>query len=109
MVKYISMSFDFSKIEGFEWDQGNLEHIKKHEVGYNECEEIVINQPLIVNEDVVHSQIEERFRVYGQTNNKRLLLIILTIRSNKIRVISARDQNKKERREYEETQNNTKI
>lgn len=94
------MVFDFTKIEGFEWDKGNLEHIKKHYVIYNECEEIFSNKPLIVNEDETHSQIEERFRVYGKTNKKRLLVIIITIRNKNIRVVSARDQSKKERKEF---------
>ena len=29
-------SFDLSKTVGFEWDNGNLEHIKKHAVRVNE-------------------------------------------------------------------------
>ncbi len=94
--------FDLARIEGFEWDQGNLEHIKKHKVDYKECEEGFLNTPLIVNDDETHSQIEDRFRAYGQTNKNRLLFMIFTIRNNKIRVISARNQNKKERKEFQE-------
>lgn len=94
--------FYFSKIEGFEWDKGNLEHIKKHGVSYRECEQTFFNKPVIVNEDKTHSQTEERFRIYGQTNRKRLLFLIFTLRNNKIRVVSARDQNKKERKEFQE-------
>lgn len=104
------MDFDLSKLEGFEWDKGNLEHIKKHKVLYTECEEIFSNKPFIVNRDEAHSQAEERFRVFGQTNKSRLLTVIFTIRENeqsssskKIRVISARNQNKKERKEFKET------
>ncbi len=96
------MAFDLSKIVGFEWDKGNLEHIKKHKVDYKECEEAFLNKPLIVNNDETHSQKEERFRVYGQTSQQRLFFMIFTIRNNKIRIVAARDQNKKERREYEE-------
>lgn len=97
------MVFDFSIIQGFEWDQGNLEHIRKHKVDYKECEEGFSNKPLIVNDDETHSQIEDRFRVYGQTNKNRLLFMIFTIRNNKIRVVSARNQNKKERKEFQES------
>lgn len=99
----MAFNFDgFSEIEGFEWSNGNLEHIKKHDVSYIECEEVFFNKPLIVNDDETHSQTEERFRVYGRTNKNRLLEMIFTIRNNKIRVISARDQNKKERKEFQE-------
>src|SRR3989344_8040115 len=95
-------SFDLSKTVGFEWDNGNLEHIKKHSVNFRECEGVFLNKPLIINEDKTHSQAEERFRVYGQTNKKRLMFIIFTIRDNKIRVITARNQSQKERKEFKE-------
>lgn len=98
----MSSDFDLSNIEGFEWDKGNLEHIKKHNVHYRECEEAFFNKPLVVNEDETHSQTEERFRVYGKTNEERSLFMIFTIRNNKIRVISARDQSRKERKEFQE-------
>lgn len=104
------VKFDLSKIEGFDWDEGNLEHIKRHNVDYKECEEISLNTPLRVNEDKAHSQTEERLQALGRTNEERLLFISFTIRKNKIRVISARDQNRKERKtiqnggeKYEET------
>lgn len=93
------MKFDFSKLEGFEWDDGNLAHIKKHGVSYKECEEVFLTKDLWITEDQTHSQSEERYRVYGKTEYGRLLFIIITIRNNKIRVISARDQNRKERKE----------
>ncbi len=96
----MSLRFDLSKIEGFDWDKGNLEHIKKHKVNYKECEEAFFNKPFILNKDESHSQTEERFRVYGQTNKNRLLTVIFILRTNKFRVISARDQNKKERKEF---------
>lgn len=99
----VAPDFDLSKIDGFEWDSSNLEHVKRHKVDYRECEETFLNEPLTVNEDETHSQTEERFRVYGQTNKRRLIFVIFTIRDSKIRVISARDQNKKERKEFQET------
>ena len=91
------MAFDLSKIEGFEWDRGNLGHIKIHDVSYRECEDAFFNKPLLVNEDKTHSKLEERFQALGQANNGRLLFVSFTIRNNKIRVVSSRDQNRKER------------
>lgn len=91
---------DLSIIEGFEWDGGNLGHIKKHAVAYDECEQVFFNTPLLLGEDETHSQIEERFNALGQTNNKRLLFIIFTLRKSMIRVISARSQNRKERKKF---------
>ena len=95
------MKIDFSTLEGFEWDQGNLGHVRKHKVDYKECEEVFVNKPLRLTEDKEHSKIEERLQVLGKANSRRLLFIAFTIRKNRIRVVSGRDQNKKERREYE--------
>ena len=45
-----------------------------------------------------------------ETDNERLLFVVFTIRSNKIRVISARDMSRKERRLfYEQIEKGTKI
>lgn len=96
----MSSDFDWSKIEGFDWDTGNLHHIKRHNVYQEECEEAFLNKQPAVTADETHSQREERYRIYGQTNTGRMLFMIITIRKNKIRVISARDQNKKERKEF---------
>ena len=61
------MNIDFSSLEGFEWDSGNLEHIKKHFVTDKECEEVFLVKPIIVKKDVSHSKIETRYRVLGKT------------------------------------------
>lgn len=95
-----SSKLDFSKLTGFEWDRGNLDHIKKHNVGFEECEKVFVNIPLFVNKDDRHSQVEKRFRVYGRTDINRSLCLVVVVRKNRIRVISARDQNKKERAEF---------
>lgn len=93
----MDLGFDFTKIEGFDWNKGNLDHIKKHNVGYKECEEIFFNTPLRIDKNKKHSQLEERFEALGQTNSGRLLFVVFTIRANKFRIISARDQNRKEK------------
>lgn len=98
MITY--MELDLSVLEGFEWDKGNLEHIKKHHVGVEECEEVFSNKPLRILKDIDHSQSEERFQGLGKTHSNRLLFLTFTIRNNKIRTISARDQDKKERTIY---------
>ncbi len=90
------MEIDFDALEGFEWDQGNLEHIKRHNVDYRECEDVFLNQPLIVFVDEKHSTTETRYKIFGVTTGGRKLALAITIRNNKIRVVMARDRNKKE-------------
>ena len=95
------MKFDFSKYIGFDWDEGNIEkNWSKHRVSYKECEEIFLKIPLIISIDKSHSVREIRLRALGTTGADRLLFVIFTIRKNKIRIISARDQNKKERKYF---------
>ena len=55
------------------------------------------------NKVLPHSQKEPRYYVLGHTSLDRRLFIAFTMRENKIRVISARDMNKKERNIYEQT------
>ena len=102
MIKYMNLSLFLSKLEEFEWDKGNLEHIKRHRVGYKECEEVFLNKPLIILGDEKHSIYEERFKVFGKSNEGRCLVLVVTVRKNRIRVVMARDQNKKERGDLNE-------
>jgi uncharacterized DUF497 family protein len=92
----------FSEITSFEWDEGNLlKNWEKHGVTHLEAEQVFFNEPLIVEDDVKHSQDEPRWYGLGSTDSKRLLMVVFTIRSKQIRVISARDMNRKERTVYE--------
>lgn len=67
-------------------------------------EEIFFNQPLVIAEDVKHSQQETRFHALGRTDEWRLLHVTFTMRLNHslIHVISARDMNRKEQEIYEQ-------
>ena len=90
------------KCTGFEWDKGNdAKNWKKHSVSYLECEQIFFNQPLITQHDEKHSITETRYYALGRTDANRRLFVVFTIRNNLIRVISARDMNRKERKVYE--------
>ena len=89
-----------SDICGFEWDMGNMEKIRNtHNVSLLEVEEVFFNE-LFIEPDLKHSLSEERIKAFGITNNFRLLFVIFTIRKNKLRPISARDMNIKERKYY---------
>ncbi len=92
-----------SNCTGFDWDDGNIsKNWLKHQVSHTECEQVFFNAPLIVEEDSKHSQTEDRWFLLGRTDNQRLLFIVFTIRDTLIRIISARDMNKKERNIYHE-------
>jgi uncharacterized DUF497 family protein len=86
----------------FIWDQGNRDkNWRKHKVTNQECEEAFFDKKKIIYKDVFHSEDEERLIVIGKTEKGRLLYAVFTTRDEKIRVISARDINKKEVKFYE--------
>jgi uncharacterized protein len=90
-----------SKCTGFQWDEGNAgKNWLRHKVSPSECEQLFFNLPLVPSEDNKHSQDEERYYALGKTDRGRLLFIVFTIRGKNIRIISARDMNKRERRIY---------
>ena len=93
---------ELPKFTDFDWDAGNeTKNRDKHGVEQIEAEQIFFNTPLLISEDSKHSSDESRYYALGITDKGRLLLIVFTKRSDKIRVISARDMSRKERRNYE--------
>ncbi|KPK41597.1 MAG: hypothetical protein AMJ65_09115 [Phycisphaerae bacterium SG8_4] len=94
---------DFGQITGVDWDKGNRsKNWDLHRVEWWEAEEIFFGYPLLIYPDPEHSRIEDRFFCLGRTRVERFLFVVFTVRANKIRVISARDMSKKERRIYDE-------
>lgn len=87
----------------FDWDDGNKDKPKKHGVTIDEAEEAFFDENKVVFSDWVHSTREKRFTLLGKTRKERLLNITYTIREKKIRIITARNINKKEVGLYEKT------
>ena len=93
----------FEQFSGFQWDRGNIDkNLVKHNVENWECEQVFFNGPLFVLDDPKHSVPENRWAAFGKTDAGRFLAVIFTKRGNLIRIISARDMNKRERKFYNE-------
>lgn len=91
---------NFPDILSFEWDEGNIHKSRlKHGVESGESEEVFYDKPVFFS-DESNSQSEDRYVAYGFTTKMRYLTIIFTLRNEKIRVISSRDQGRKEKSEY---------
>lgn len=98
---HVSIYAVLAKARGFQWDDGNAEkNWDKHQVAQAECEQPFFNQPLIVAADAKHSEEEPRFYLLGKTDLGRRLFIVFTLRNDLIRIISARDMSRRERKEY---------
>lgn len=86
----------------FEWDQGNKgKNFEKHRVTDEECEEVFFDEKKKLLKDIIHSVREGRYILLGRTKSLRVLFLVFTLRKNRVRIISARDTNKKERYLYE--------
>lgn len=95
---------DLARITGFDWDDGNARKNAKHGVSMAEAEQVFFNMPLLLLDDLKHSQLEARHHALGRTDEGRLLHIAFTLRKagSLIRVISARNMHRKERAIYEQ-------
>jgi uncharacterized DUF497 family protein len=96
---------DLARVVGFDWDDGNdRKSLDKHEVSQKEAEEVFIDPALFVLDDVKHSHADERFQALGESATGRRLHVTFTLRDDgtRIRVISARPMNRKERTFYDQ-------
>ena len=75
---------------------------EKHSVPAAEAEQVFVNEPLVVLDDVAHSVAEPRWHALGHTNEGRLLHVTFTLRAGgtRVRIISARPMHRKERTAY---------
>lgn len=103
-TQYMTDEHALGKWEGFEWDEGNLlKNWEKRRVSALECEQVFFNRPLVAGLDESHSTTEARYHALGVTDAGRRLFIVFTIRNNRIRVISAREMNRRERKVFDES------
>ncbi len=79
----------------FEWDEGNIEHILRHNAIPDEVEEACVNKPHI------RKTVEGRYLVYGVTDSGRYLFIVGINKGKGIfRAITARDMTEREKSLY---------
>ena len=85
----------------FDWDAGNMmKNITKHGISNIEAESVFGDDDKLIVFDKKHSGDEMRFYCIGKSLEERVLLITFTTRSTKIRIISARKANEKEKKQY---------
>lgn len=85
----------------FDWDEGNRNKPERHGVAIDEAEDVFFDDNKVVFADWIHSVKEKRFTLLGKTRKGRLLNITYMIRKKKIRIVTARDINKREVKLYE--------
>ena len=88
----------------FQWDSGNREkNWLKHRVTPGECEEVFFDPHKRISRSALDTGRETRYALIGRTQAQRWLFVVFTLRGHMVRVISARDLNRRERGLHEET------
>jgi hypothetical protein len=89
----------------FEWDPGKADsNSTKHGISFNEAATVFGDTLGWTYPDSQHSGLEERWLTIGMSEQHRILVIAHTILEDgqAIRIFSAREATRKERRFYEE-------
>ncbi len=84
---------------GFEWDSKKaISNLKKHGVDFADTVSVLEDErALTLFED--HPE-KERFITVGMDSFSRILVVVYTLREDRIRIISAREATAKETRQY---------
>jgi uncharacterized protein len=92
----------------FQWDdEKDNKNQDKHGISFDEAQEIFMF-PIIEYEDNRQDYGEVRKIATGRNTENFLMTVVYTFRNDKIRIISARTANKKERKKYENSQQKDK-
>lgn len=87
----------------FEWDPEKARlNFQKHGVSFEEASTVLGDPMSITIEDPDHSGSETRFLDVGESDSGQLLVVSYTERGNRIRLISARPATRKEKKTYDE-------
>ena len=82
------------RIDDFQWDKVNEQHMARHGVSIFEVEEI-----LLFGDPIYQKSREEKFVAFGVTEYGRYLFIVFAFKDKGlIRVVTARDMVDKEKR-----------
>ena len=90
-------------IPQFEWDlEKAYENVRKHGVSFEEAATVFGDDDALIEDDVEHSDREDRFIIVGMSARERVLLTVYTIRrADAVRIISSRRANSSEKKTYE--------
>lgn len=90
----------------FSWDANKaLQNLEKHRVSFEEAATVFLDPEGLDFDDLEHTTEEQRYKRLGFSINKRIILVVYTIREladgkETIRIISARQASRKERKAY---------
>ena len=87
----------------FEWDDDKAaSNEAKHGVSFPEAQTVFADPSALTGYDPDHSDEEDRYITMGTSLEGRLLVRSHTDRDNRVRIISAREASRRERKDYED-------
>lgn len=87
----------------FEWDATKAgDNLKSHAVAFEEALTVFADPLGKIFDDPDHSVEERRELIIGHSAKQRLLIVCVTERGRRTRIIGARKATARERRDYEE-------
>ena len=87
----------------FEWDDAKAEsNERKHGVPFAEAMTVFADPLSVTGYDPRHADFEDRFLTLGMSVAGRLLVASHTDRRDVVRIISAREATRRERKDYED-------
>lgn len=89
----------------FEWDENKNEiNKRKHGLSFETAREVFYDKSAILFDDPDHSDEEERFLIIGMIKSSKICIVSHCYRKSDtvIRLISAREATKKEKKIYKE-------
>jgi uncharacterized DUF497 family protein len=87
---------------GFEWDDAKAKrNLRKHGVSFEDAVTVFDDPMAVTRDDPDHSEDERRFLTIGSSRASQLLVVCHSDRPGRIRLISARKANRRERRYHE--------
>ena len=88
----------------FEWDLNKaVQNLRKHKVAFSEAATVFDDALGTTIVDPDRSTDERRFITIGRSARSRWLMVAHTDRGDRVRIISARELTRSERRAYEES------
>jgi len=89
---------------GFEWDDAKAKrNLRKHGVSFEDAVTVFDDPMAVTRDDPDHLGDERRFLTIGSSRASHLLVVCHSDRPERIRLISARKANRRERRYHEGT------
>ena len=86
-----------------EWDAEKANYVwDEHRVTFEEAATVYLDPLAATAYDEAHSYDEDRWATIGRSNQDRLLVVVHTNRGSRIRLITAREPEPEEIRDYEQ-------